>query len=202
MLARSGSETRCMYVSVSVIHYEGGVWRICNLLEVPQMWHHRFRTYLDVSGKGLLELPRLGLAIITGRLANTHTHTHTHREQSLITFSMRFMIQWIYSTWRHTKPITVRNKPEYIKSSWGIDLLYIKLFTQKVTNFWMNWVYKRVFLVLVWWLSSQVSLSKQHTDLLICHCTKQDLSRTSRYLGITYANSQDSYCQCDYIHMN
>ena len=30
------------------------------------------------------------------------------------------------------------------------------------------------------------SLSKQHTDLLICHCTKQDLSRTSRYLGITY----------------
>ena len=31
-----------------------------------------------------------------------------------------------------------------------------------------------------------VSLSEQHTDLLICHCTKQDLSRTSRYLGITY----------------
>ena len=30
------------------------------------------------------------------------------------------------------------------------------------------------------------SLSKQHTDLLICHCTKQDLSRTSRYLGLTY----------------
>ena len=30
------------------------------------------------------------------------------------------------------------------------------------------------------------SLSEQHTDLLICHCTKQDLSRTSRYLGITY----------------
>ena len=30
------------------------------------------------------------------------------------------------------------------------------------------------------------SLSKQHTDLLICHYTKQDLSRTSRYLGITY----------------
>ena len=29
------------------------------------------------------------------------------------------------------------------------------------------------------------SLSEQHTDLLICHCTKQDLSRTSRYLGIT-----------------
>ena len=37
------------------------------------------------------------------------------------------------------------------------------------------------------------SLSEQHTDLLICHCTKQDLSRTSRYLGITYTNSgQDS----------
>ena len=30
------------------------------------------------------------------------------------------------------------------------------------------------------------SLSEQHTDLLICHCIKQDLSRTSRYLGITY----------------
>ena len=29
------------------------------------------------------------------------------------------------------------------------------------------------------------SLSKQHTDLLICHRTKQDLSCTSRYLGIT-----------------
>ena len=29
------------------------------------------------------------------------------------------------------------------------------------------------------------SLSEQHTDLLICHCTKQDFSRTSRYLGIT-----------------
>ena len=29
------------------------------------------------------------------------------------------------------------------------------------------------------------SLSEQHTDLLICHCIKQDLSRTSRYLGIT-----------------
>ena len=27
-----------------------------------------------------------------------------------------------------------------------------------------------------------VSLSEQHTDLLICHCTKQDLSRTSRYV--------------------
>jgi len=27
-----------------------------------------------------------------------------------------------------------------------------------------------------------VSLSEQLTDLLICHCTKQDLSRTSRYL--------------------
>ena len=26
------------------------------------------------------------------------------------------------------------------------------------------------------------SLSKQHTYLLICHCTKQDLSRTSRYV--------------------
>jgi len=30
------------------------------------------------------------------------------------------------------------------------------------------------------------SLSEQHTDLLICHCTKQDLLRTSGYLGITY----------------
>ena len=30
------------------------------------------------------------------------------------------------------------------------------------------------------------SLSEQHTDLLIFHCTKQDLSRTSRCLGITY----------------
>ena len=30
------------------------------------------------------------------------------------------------------------------------------------------------------------SLSEQHTDILICHCTKQDLSRTSRYLGTTY----------------
>ena len=30
------------------------------------------------------------------------------------------------------------------------------------------------------------SLSEQHTDLLICHCTKQDLSCTSRYQGITY----------------
>ena len=30
-----------------------------------------------------------------------------------------------------------------------------------------------------------VSLSEQHTDLLFCHCTKQDLSHTSRYLGIT-----------------
>ena len=30
------------------------------------------------------------------------------------------------------------------------------------------------------------SLSEQHTDLLICHCIKQNLSRTSRYLGITY----------------
>ena len=29
------------------------------------------------------------------------------------------------------------------------------------------------------------SLSEQHTDLLICHRTKQDLSCTSRYLGIT-----------------
>ena len=29
-------------------------------------------------------------------------------------------------------------------------------------------------------------VSEQHTDLLICHWTKQDLSRTSRYLGITY----------------
>ena len=27
-----------------------------------------------------------------------------------------------------------------------------------------------------------VSLSEQHTDLLICHCTKQDLSHTSRYV--------------------
>ena len=30
------------------------------------------------------------------------------------------------------------------------------------------------------------SLSEQHTDLLICRCTKQDSSRTSRYLDITY----------------
>ena len=30
----------------------------------------------------------------------------------------------------------------------------------------------------------EVSLSKQHTDLLICHCTKQDLSHTSRYVFI------------------
>ena len=30
------------------------------------------------------------------------------------------------------------------------------------------------------------SLSEQRIDLLICHCTKQDSSRTSRYLGITY----------------
>ena len=45
-----------------------------------------------------------------------------------------------------------------------------------------------------------VSLSEQHTHLLICHCTKQDLSRTSRYVDKsspeiisqvlhTYANS-------------
>ena len=27
-----------------------------------------------------------------------------------------------------------------------------------------------------------VSLSEQHTDLLICHCTKRDLSLTSRYV--------------------
>ena len=43
--------------------------------------------------------------------------------------------------------------------------------------------------ILVQWLSSRgASLSEQHTDftdLLICHCTNQDLSRTSRYLGIT-----------------
>jgi len=26
------------------------------------------------------------------------------------------------------------------------------------------------------------SLSEQHTDLLICHCTKQDLSHTGRYV--------------------
>ena len=31
-----------------------------------------------------------------------------------------------------------------------------------------------------------VSLREQHTDLLICHLRKQDLSHTSRYLGITY----------------
>ena len=30
----------------------------------------------------------------------------------------------------------------------------------------------------------RASLSEQHTDLLICHSTKQDLSHTSRYLGI------------------
>ena len=30
------------------------------------------------------------------------------------------------------------------------------------------------------------NLSEQHTDLLICHCTKHDLSHTSRYVGITY----------------
>ena len=28
----------------------------------------------------------------------------------------------------------------------------------------------------------RASLSEQHTDLLICHCTKQDLSRASRYV--------------------
>ena len=40
------------------------------------------------------------------------------------------------------------------------------------------------------------SLNEQHTDLLICHCTKQDLSHTStcRYFEksspeIAYANS-------------
>ena len=44
------------------------------------------------------------------------------------------------------------------------------------------------------------SVSQQHTDSLICHCTKQDLSRTSRYVDKsspeiisqvlhTYANS-------------
>ena len=30
------------------------------------------------------------------------------------------------------------------------------------------------------------SLSEQHTDLLIYHCAKQDFSRTSRDLGLTY----------------
>ena len=42
------------------------------------------------------------------------------------------------------------------------------------------------------------SLSKQQTD---CHCTKQDLSRY-RLLGITYANSQDSYILSVWLHMH
>ena len=40
------------------------------------------------------------------------------------------------------------------------------------------------------------SLSEQHTDLLICHCTKQDLSHTStcRYVETSSPDS-DSVCQ-------
>ena len=51
-----------------------------------------------------------------------------------------------------------------------------------------------------------VSLSKQHTDLLVCHCTKQDLSCTSTCCKIftrdTYPNSQGSDCQYGYICIN
>ena len=52
------------------------------------------------------------------------------------------------------------------------------------------------------------NLSEQHNDLL---CTKQDLLHTSRYVDESssdsqvlhkYANSQDSYSQCDYICIN
>ena len=56
------------------------------------------------------------------------------------------------------------------------------------------------------------SLSEQHTDLLIFHCTKQDLSCTNRYVDKIftrdsqvlhmYVNSQGSYCQCGYIYIN
>ena len=54
----------------------------------------------------------------------------------------------------------------------------------------------------------RASLIEQHNDLL---CTKQDLSHTSRYVDESspdsqvsheYANSQDSYSQCDYICIN
>ena len=47
---------------------------------------------------------------------------------------------------------------------------------------WKAWL-------LVWWLSlrGRAWASSKHNDLLICHCRKQDLSRTSIYLGITYA---------------
>ena len=34
------------------------------------------------------------------------------------------------------------------------------------------------------------SLSEQHTDLLIIHWIKQDLSHASSYLGITYISQQ------------
>ena len=41
------------------------------------------------------------------------------------------------------------------------------------------------------------SLSKQHTDLLICHKSRICHSQVDHK-----ANSQDSYCQCGYISMN
>jgi len=36
-------------------------------------------------------------------------------------------------------------------------------------------------------------LSKHYTDFLICHCTKQDLSRTSRYFDKSQPSEIDRY---------
>ena len=52
----------------------------------------------------------MGLAIITGRL----THTHTAKLNYLLN-EIHNSMNILYMT--HTKPITVRNKPEYIKCS-------------------------------------------------------------------------------------
>ena len=54
-------------------------------------------------------------------------------------------------------------------------------------KFWFQILrsYKPPILTSVMIIIAGTSLSEQHTDLLIYHCTKQDLSRTSRYLGIT-----------------
>ena len=46
----------------------------------------------------------------------------------------------------------------------------------------LNWDFPYTSVVIY---HSGASLSEQHTDLLICHRTKQDLLCTSRYLGIT-----------------
>ena len=46
----------------------------------------------------------------------------------------------------------------------------------------LNWDFPYTSVVIY---HSGESLSEQHTDLPICYRTKQDLSRTSSYLGIT-----------------